>query len=234
MKLHSTIEKEGLRWYIHLKQPSLLFPSVSTIVGWEDKLFGKFKNVKTGNMANCGSGIHFQIQKYILDEYGVGDPTDTEFPNINIWGMLEKDRRDKLNGSMRMWFRFLRDNPDYEPLAQELALFYDVNNLRFAGRIDQLINLGGQRTLLDIKTGGYWESYDYQLAGYFILLQQIEKVDRVVALYLDANPDRNVSKTYKLHEYTIDQIIDNSIAFMEMVKKYYENKTMILEMVFEE
>jgi hypothetical protein len=228
--MYNTIEKNGLRWYYLLNNPSILYPSVSTVIGWYDKLYGRWKNTTAGNMANCGTGIHYQIQKYILDEYGVGNPADCGFPNITIWNMTEKERRDKLNKSMRMWFNFLRDHTDYEPIAQELALFSRGDKNRFAGRIDQYVKLDGKYTLLDIKTGGYWESYDYQTAGYFILLTQLEKVEQVVCLYLDANESRNPSKNYVLHKYSMDEVLDNSIEFMELLENYYKNK--VLDIVF--
>ncbi len=232
--MYKTVEKSGLRWYYLLGNPQRLYPSVSTVIGWYDKLFGRWAGKPVGNMANCGTGIHFQVQKYILDEYGIGNPDNCEFPNISIWGMLEKERKDKLNKSMRMWFEFLRDHKDYEPIAQELAIFYedDATNHIFAGRIDQYINLDGKKTLLDIKTGGYWQSYDYQLAGYFIALSRFEKIEQVVCLYLDANENRNPSKTYNLHVYTLEQVVDNSIKFMELLEKYYRND--VLEYVFGE
>ena len=229
--MYNTIEKSGLRWYYLLNNPSLLYPSVSTVIGWYDKLFGRWKNYPVGNMANCGTAIHYQVQKYILDEYGIGNPDDCAFPKITIWNMTEKERRDKLNKSMKMWFNFLRDHKDYEPIAQELALFSKDTVNRFAGRIDQYIKLDGKYTLLDIKTGGYWKSYDYQTAGYFILLTQFEKVEQVVCLYLDANEIRNPTKNYKLHVYSNDSLVDNSIEFMNLLKEYHENN--ILSYVFD-
>jgi len=229
MKLHATIEKKGLRWYYYTRDPDKLYPSVSTVIGWYDKLFGRWKNYPVGNAANCGTGIHFQIQKYILDEFGIGEP-DIEFPIIKIYGMLEEERRYKLNRSMQMWFEFLRENKSYEPLNQELALFY--KKPRFAGRIDQYIKLDGKYTLLDIKTGGYWQSYDWQIAGYVILLSQLVPVDRYICLYLDSNIERNPSNKYRIHEYSKEEMIENSIQFMKLLDEYYNHEDNIIDYVF--
>jgi hypothetical protein len=222
-EMYKTIEKESLRWYYNTKSPSILFPSCTTVIGYKDKLFGKWKNSRPGDAANFGTSMHFQIEKYIYDKYNVGNPEDMGFPHINIWNLSYQEGQEKIKKVMRMFFEFEKEHPDYYPLLQELALFYDKNNLKFAGRIDQYVRLDGKNTLLDLKTGGYWPEYDYQLAGYFILLSQFENVEQVVCLYLDSNEVRNPTKKYKLHKYSIEEIITNSGVFMNKLKEFHSN-----------
>jgi hypothetical protein len=216
-----TIEKESLRWYYHEGNKNILYPSCTTVIGYKDKLWGKWRNSKPGDAANFGTAMHYNIEKYIYDKYGIGNSEEMGFPNINIWKIGYDEGRDKVKRCMRMFFEFEKEHPDYEPISQELALFYE--KIKFAGRIDQYVKLDGKTTLLDLKTGGYWPEYDLQLAGYFILLSQFENIEQVVCLYLDTNIKRNPSEKYKLHRYTINDILENSSKFMNCLEEFHNN-----------
>lgn len=229
-----TIEKQGLRWYYEDGKPDILFPSCTTIIGWKDKLFGKWKGRKAGDMANCGTGIHFQIEKYIFDEYGIGDVENIKFPIIEIWNMTEEQRRYKENESMKMWFRFLRDHITFKPVAQELRLF-QRGKYRYAGRLDQYDFIEGLKVLLDVKTGGYWPEYDYQIAGYYQLLTNLDiEVDECWLLFLDANIERNPSGNYQIRKYEKDEIEQNVKVFNGLLEEYYKNVEMIIQVCMEE
>jgi len=221
-----TIEIHSLRWYIE-PLTCKLYPSVSTINGWKQKLFGKYWRV--GDAANAGTGIHYQIQKYIFDKYGVGDKDDLKWPLIDIWNMTEEERRRKLNSSMMMWFSFLKDNPDFRPIKQELSLF--SHEKMYAGRIDQYNEIKDELVLLDVKTGGYWPDYDFQSAGYYqVMVENGYKIDKLMLLFLDAHLERNPEQKYKIKVYSMEEIKQNVEGFNERVREYYIQKPDVYSM----
>ena len=219
------IEKDSLRWYYEKEFPSTLFPSCSTVVGWKEKLFGRWAGRKAGDAANCGTGIHWQIEKYLWDKYHIGNPAKMQFPNISIWNMTFEERKYKLNRSMQMFFEFLKDYPNFKPLLNEVQLARGGNRKRFAGRLDfyGYVENKNDLWLLDWKTGGIWPEYDYQLAGYDILLSESVDVDKVGILYLDANLNRNPSNKYYLKVYNKEERIKNRIEFENLIQDYYLN-----------
>lgn len=216
------IEKQGLRWYMHNDNPNILYPSCTTVIGWKDKLFGKWRNFHNMDAANFGTSIHFQVEKYVYDVFKIGNPSEMSFPNISIWNFSEEEGRRRQKSSMNMWFKFLEDHKSYEPIAQELALFQEVPK-RYAGRIDQYVKLDSKYILLDLKTGGFWPEYDFQLAGYYQLLKEFAQVDEAWVLFLDSREDRNPERTYKVKIYSKEDLERNLIGFNELLDEYYRN-----------
>lgn len=228
-----TIEKNSLRWYFHKGNRNILYPSCTTVIGWHDKLFGRWRNSRPGDAANFGTACHYQVEKCLYDDYGVGNPK-MGWPKIQIWNMTYEDGQRRLKDSMRMWFNFQKDYPDFKPLLQEFEMFYE-GKYRCAGRLDQYDLIDGKKILLDLKTGGYWPEYNFQGAGYYKMLTNLDvEVDEVWLLFLDSLRERNPSNNYILRKYQKPEILKNVKLFDELLKEYWENNTMIINTCFEE
>lgn len=91
------------------------------------------------------------------------------------------------------WRRF-RSDTGATILANELQLVHEA--LRFAGTIDRMAEIDGERWLLDIKTSAEpVPSYGVQLAGYQLLMHMDDQPVRRATVHLRADG------TYRMHEF---------------------------------
>ena len=214
-------EKGGMRWYI---KDNVYHPSVSTVNNWERTLSMPRYKRKAGNAANIGTAIHFQIEKALFDDFGIGDESKFDMPDISIWNISTKYGLDRVNKSMRMFYRFLRDHPDFEPLQNEFVLF-TKDGLPYAGRIDLIARLESEIYLLDFKTGAYYPEYDAQICGGYagLLTDNGLHYDKTGLLFLDSREDRNPSLTYQFKPYSDLERQQGNIVFWAKLEKYYDN-----------
>lgn len=92
---------------------------------------------------------------------------------LNEWAMFER------YVEFRKRFQFVTDCIEINIISKQLG---------FAGTIDRIINMNGERILLDIKTSNaIYPSYWLQLAAYRTLLFDMgAEVDKVAILWLNA------------------------------------------------
>ena len=121
-----------------------------------------------------GSVVH-----KLTEDYDTGEEVQLVNPNgsidykLNEWAMFER------YVEFRRRFQFVTDCIELNIISQDLG---------YAGTIDRVINMNGERILLDIKTSNaIYPSYWLQLAAYRALLfgAGIE-VDKVAILWLNA------------------------------------------------
>lgn len=103
-----------------------------------------------------------------------------------LWdeGTLDGSTLDDNTGpALEAWKSFL-DHSGFSIDQIEIRCFSD--KLRFAGTIDRVGNLGGKRTLLDIKGSADLPTYSLQLWLYKIAWEEMtgEKIDRLISVHL--------------------------------------------------
>jgi hypothetical protein len=121
-----------------------------------------------------GSVVH-----KLTEDYDTGEEVQLVNPNgsidykLNEWAMFER------YVEFRRRFQFVTDCIELNIISQDLG---------YAGTIDRVINMNGERILLDIKTSNaIYPSYWLQLAAYRALLYSAGiYVDKVAILWLNA------------------------------------------------
>jgi hypothetical protein len=214
-------ERGGLRWYI---KNNIYHPSVSTVNNWQRTLSMPKSRRKAGNAANLGTAIHFQIEKTLYDNYGIGDIDKMYMPDLTFWNQQTKYGMNRINMSMRMFYRFIRDYPSFEPLLNEFVLFSE-DSYPYAGRIDLVAKIENEVYLIDFKTGAYYPEYDAQICGGYAELMAINglHIDKTALLFLDSREDRNPSLTYQFKVYSEVERAVGSCIFQEKLDDYYQS-----------
>jgi hypothetical protein len=121
-----------------------------------------------------GSVVH-----KLTEDYDIGEEVQLVNPNgsidykLNEWAMFER------YVEFRRRFQFVTDCIELNIISKDLG---------YAGTIDRVININGERILLDIKTSNaIYPSYWLQLAAYRTLLYSMgAEVDKVAILWLNA------------------------------------------------
>ena len=121
-----------------------------------------------------GSVVH-----KLTEDYDTGEEVQLVNPNgsidykLNEWAMFER------YVEFRRRFQFVTDCIELNIISKDLG---------YAGTIDRVINMNGERILLDIKTSNaIYPSYWLQLAAYRALLFSAGiEVDKVAILWLNA------------------------------------------------
>jgi hypothetical protein len=121
-----------------------------------------------------GSVVH-----KLTEDYDTGEEVQLVNKNgsidykLNEWAMFER------YVEFRKRFQFVTDCIELNIISQDLG---------YAGTIDRVINMNGERILLDIKTSNaIYPSYWLQLAAYRALLYSAGiEVDKVAILWLNA------------------------------------------------
>jgi hypothetical protein len=121
-----------------------------------------------------GSVVH-----KLTEDYDTGEEVQLVNPNgsidykLNEWAMFER------YVEFRRRFQFVTDCIELNIISKDLG---------YAGTIDRVININGERILLDIKTSNaIYPSYWLQLAAYRTLLYSMgAEVDKVAILWLNA------------------------------------------------
>lgn len=122
-----------------------------------------------------GSVVHKLTELYDAgEEVNLVNPNGSIDYKLNEWAMFER------YVEFRRRFSFVTDCIELNIISKELG---------YAGTIDRVINMNGERILLDIKTSNaIYSSYWLQLAAYRSLLMN-EKgimIDKVAILWLNA------------------------------------------------
>jgi hypothetical protein len=91
---------------------------------------------------------------------------------------------DDIKGPVEQWLMFL-DIFKARTVSVECPVFSVVH--RYAGRFDRMLMIGGDLTLIDIKTGSKAASHAVQLAGYALAWHELKrpKITNYMVVYLE-------------------------------------------------
>ena len=184
------IEKNGVRLYA---TPDGIFPSVSTVVGWEkQKMYAEWrkKNTKESQrVCDRGTALHSKIESYLLNE-------DVELTLDDELFTLMKKEVDHINNIR----------------AIEQPLWGKITGL--AGRVDCIAEYKKELTVIDFKASTFpkkktdIENYFCQASAYSLLWQERTQEPVPNILILIAN-EQGFVQVYK----------EKTINFMEPLKK---------------
>lgn len=184
------IEKNGVRLY---STPDGIFPSVSTVVGWEkQKKYADWRKknaAESQRVCDRGTALHSKIESYLLNEDVEIIPDDMLFNNI-------KKEVDHINNIR----------------AIEQPLWGKITGL--AGRVDCIAEYKKELSIIDFKASTYpkkksdIENYFCQASAYSLLWQEQtgEPVPNIVILIAN---EQGFVQVYK----------EKTINFMESLKK---------------
>jgi hypothetical protein len=158
-------------------------PSVTTILECYPKGAAYYnwlkENGKDSDEIRDEAGRRGSVVHKLTEDYDTGEEVQLVNPNgsidykLNEWAMFER------YVEFRRRFQFVTDCIELNIISKDLG---------YAGTIDRVININGERILLDIKTSNaIYPSYWLQLAAYRALLYSAAiEVDKVAILWLNA------------------------------------------------
>ena len=158
-------------------------PSVTTILECYPKGAAYYnwlkENGKDADEIRDEAGRRGSVVHKLTEDYDTGADVQLVNPNgsidykLNEWAMFER------YVEFRRRFQFVTDCIELNIISKDLG---------YAGTIDRVINMNGERILLDIKTSNaIYPSYWLQLAAYRTLLYSMgAEVDKVAILWLNA------------------------------------------------
>ena len=149
------------------------YPKGAAYYSWL-KEHGKDADEIRDEAGRRGSVVHKLTEDYDMGaEVNLVNPNGSIYYKLNEWAMFER------YVEFRSRFQFVTDCIELNIISKELG---------FAGTIDRVINMNGERILLDIKTSNaIYPSYWLQLAAYnALLLEAGIQVDKVAILWLNA------------------------------------------------
>lgn len=159
-------------------------PSVTTILEAYPKGAAYFnwlkENGKDADEIRDEAGRRGSVVHKLTELYDAGEEVHLVNPNgsidykLNEWAMFER------YVEFRSRFQFVTDCIELNIINKDLG---------YAGTIDRVIDMSGEKILLDIKTSNaIYPSYWLQLAAYRSLLMNNagKKVDKVAILWLNA------------------------------------------------
>jgi hypothetical protein len=158
-------------------------PSVTTILECYPKGAAYYnwlkENGKDSDEIRDEAGRRGSVVHKLTEDYDTGEEVQLVNPNgsidykLNEWAMFER------YVEFRRRFQFVTDCIELNIISKDLG---------YAGTIDRVINMNGERILLDIKTSNaIYPSYWLQLAAYRALLYSMgAEVDKVAILWLNA------------------------------------------------
>jgi hypothetical protein len=158
-------------------------PSVTTILECYPKGAAYYnwlkENGKDSDEIRDEAGRRGSVVHKLTEDYDTGEEVQLVNPNgsidykLNEWAMFER------YVEFRKRFQFVTDCIELNIISKDLG---------YAGTIDRVINMNGERILLDIKTSNaIYPSYWLQLAAYRALLYSAGiEVDKVAILWLNA------------------------------------------------
>jgi genome maintenance exonuclease 1 len=152
------IEESGVRMY---STPSGTFPSVTTVTGWEKRMFfaqwRKNNKQESTRVCNRGNTVHSLAEKYLLNEEI--NLSEIEVNERNLFNLL-KPEIDKID----------------EVYGLEKMLWGERTGL--AGRVDCIARYNGKPCVIDFKGSTKpkykedIENYFMQATAYTLLLQE--------------------------------------------------------------
>lgn len=197
------------RFYCKNKDPDLLFPSVTNIIGQQNK--STYKSRGPGPSANIGTIVHHKIlQRYTKTVLPVScDP---------IWNIPRSEVYGRINRCIKMWNEL---NLNISPMIVETALFN--NNPSYAGTLDLLgkiscsnellkIHFRTDLFLLDIKTGLPYDSHVVQAGAYWHALR---RKPNVIFVYLDSIVDRNPEQKATIKIFNKEELEEGYNTFLD-------------------
>jgi hypothetical protein len=158
-------------------------PSVTTILECYPKGAAYYnwlkENGKDSDEIRDEAGRRGSVVHKLTEDYDTGEEVQLVNKNgsidykLNEWAMFER------YVEFRKRFQFVTERIELNIISQDLG---------YAGTIDRVINMNGERILLDIKTSNaIYPSYWLQLAAYRALLYIAGiEVDKVAILWLNA------------------------------------------------
>ena len=158
-------------------------PSVTTILDCYPKGAAYYnwlkENGKDSDEIRDEAGRRGSVVHKLTEDYDTGAEVQLVNSNgsidykLNEWSMFER------YVEFRRRFQFVTDCIELNIISKDLG---------YAGTIDRVINMNGERILLDIKTSNaIYPSYWLQLAAYRTLLYGMgAEVDKVAILWLNA------------------------------------------------
>jgi hypothetical protein len=158
-------------------------PSVTTILECYPKGAAYYnwlkENGKDSDEIRDEAGRRGSVVHKLTEDYDTGEEVQLVNKNgsidykLNEWAMFER------YVEFRKRFQFVTDCIELNIISKDLG---------YAGTIDRVINMNGERILLDIKTSNaIYPSYWLQLAAYRALLYSAGiEVDKVAILWLNA------------------------------------------------
>ena len=158
-------------------------PSVTTILECYPKGAAYYnwlkENGKDADEIRDEAGRRGSVVHKLTEDYDTGAEVQLVNQNgsidykLNEWAMFER------YVEFRRRFQFVTDCIELNIISKDLG---------YAGTIDRVINMNGERILLDIKTSNaIYPSYWLQLAAYRTLLYGMgAEVDKVAILWLNA------------------------------------------------
>lgn len=158
-------------------------PSITTILEAYPKGAAYFnwlkENGKDADEIRDEAGRRGSVVHKLTEMYDAGEEVNLVNPNgsidykLNEWAMFER------YVEFRKRFSFTTDCIELNIISKELG---------YAGTIDRVIDMNGEKILLDIKTSNaIYPSYWLQLAAYrSLLFNRGYRVDKVAILWLNA------------------------------------------------
>ena len=191
------------------------YPSVTSILQFLPK--GKFfetwlkdvghnSDIIARKAADEGTQVHEAVEKYLMGEK-----------------IQWLDENDKSNYSLDVWKLILKFHDFWttvKPILIESEIHLFSDQYKFAGTCDLVVEIEGERWLLDLKTSNsIHTAMDLQLAAYTQAWNETfeEKIDRVGIIWLKSSkrkegklqgkgweiyePSRSIEDNFKLFEY---------------------------------
>jgi len=132
-------------------------------------------------------------------------------------GLLENNEDDSVLGYLTAYRRFLGDLKAIPVLVEKVFSGCDQDNQEsvYCGTVDRIMDIGGERWCIDLKTGGVYPRTRLQTAGYFLAYNQDNKgfcATKRGALYLKHNGE------YGFKEHTNDYDYE---CFLSALRLFY-------------
>jgi len=199
------VYRNGSRIYIN-SETKIEYPSVTTITSLRNPFKGK-----PGNSAKIGTLIHH----HILSQYASGI---LPAPNVRVWGLPQTEVEDRIQRALTMW-RGLKFDEMFKFTDVETLVIDDVH--RYAGRADGIgLDSDGNISVMDIKTGDFYDSYPMQGAAY----AKAVGASSVYFVRLDVNVDRNPDQTGVVHHMDNQAIEESFIEFKRLLDVFYASQ----------
>lgn len=219
---------------VYKKEEGVYYPSVTTVLQYmpKNKFFdnwlkdvGHNADLIMRKAANEGTAVHEAVEDLIagkeitwMDDFG-----NAKY-NLVVWQMI-----------LRAAEFFQKHKPTV--IAAEEFTFSD--KYKYAGTADLIVEMDGERWLLDVKTSNnLHRSYDLQLAAYAKAWEEMfgQKIDRTGILWLKSSK-RGPSKkegVYQGKGWEVKQIdkIDENFALFQTIYDLYKLDNPVTEPIY--
>jgi hypothetical protein len=205
------------------KRNGLYYPSITTILqcyprgphfeNWL-KQVGFASNHIVKKAAEEGTQVHEMCEQYLEgEELNFLSPTGQPLYNPTVW---------------QMFIRFVDFWETHKPTLIETEVHLFSDKLKVAGTCDLVIELNGERWILDLKTSNHLHTtYDLQTAVYAQCYMECfeKKIDRCGVLWLKsskrkANPDKLSGKNWEIVESK--RSIEENLEIFQHVKFIFD------------